>query len=151
MSVATKKEWLASLREPQAKKQRMTIVPMFVWAILFCFVLAAVISKAHAEDVIVGRIVDPGGSQIVLLDAPCGGKTDEIIKASVQAEYQQGWKSVEAVFRMGDGSLKRFSGCWMEPPVDMTGGKRAVLVLFEDGDNYVFPRSEFDKTKGTEI
>ena len=49
MTPATKKEWLASLRQPEAKKQRMTIVPLFVWVILFGFALAAVISKAHAE------------------------------------------------------------------------------------------------------
>lgn len=99
---------------------------------------------------VVGHIEMGQGGYVTLLGSPCEGKVRALIDSKVREEFRAGWRSADSVFFMlNTGELKRFAGCWKEPPVELTGGVRHVLILFEDGDTLLAPRSRFEGHRET--
>lgn len=93
-----------------------------------------------------------GGGHITLFDDPCAGKVAAFVAEHAQPQFRTGWRRLEGVFRMREsGKLERFAGCWMEPPLEISGGERLVYTLFEDGDQYILPRAAFESVPGVGI
>lgn len=110
-----------------------------------CAAIVLVTATYAAPPSVLGTANIGKGGTIALYDSACGSPVQGLIDQALRPEYRAGWRRADGVFFMTDSAtLKPFAGCWMEPPLDMTGAERSVLLIFEDGDSMVIPRAVFD-------
>lgn len=86
--VATKKEFLASLREEPAKHDRMVILPRLIVGLLFGLFLVSLVAQAYAEPI--AQLVQ-GNVTITVYNEPCTHQ-DSITNAPVRATWKEGDK-----------------------------------------------------------
>ena len=126
---------------------RHLILPLIIWAVSIGLILGMVLwaSKVFAADV---HVFNDGGTVIRLTDSPCkDGRTVMLMAQMVPPQYFDRFKAIESVFALRDGTSKPYAGCWMELSTKETGtDEPALIMLFEDGDNYQVPRCKFLKT-----
>jgi hypothetical protein len=125
MNPATKKEWLASLRDEPMKHDRMVYVPRIIVILLLGFFLAAAIHKAYAEP----RYALQGqGVTVTLTDEKCA------LDAVTNLPYRATWTE----------NGQTFEGCW-----SISFDEQRVNVYFGNDKTVVsFPPSMFSKVTG---
>ena len=128
MNIATKKEFLASLREADAKHDRMVIVPRIVAALLLGFFLAAATFHAFAEPIAQATVAN-GQIVITVYSEDCQLK-DVVSNLPKRATWvQQG---------------RTFEGCvGVQPSLGV-----AMFYFREDHSVAAVPVSEFVRVIG---
>ena len=132
------------------KFPKFTILPWLIWAAVVGAVIAAVLyaSKVHSEEIPV-HVYDGDGVTMRLLRSACSDPKTGMMIATQVPQYLERFKAIESVWRMQDGSSRGFKGCWAEFPKGEIGNPVDVLVLvFEDGQNFVVPKEEFLRKPG---
>ena len=97
---------------------------------------------ASAEEIPV-HVHEQDGLTVRLMPGPCVERNSTLMIASGAPQYLERLRALESVWRMKDGTSKPFSGCWLALSKSETGSEDVFVLLFEDGERYVVPKSEF--------
>lgn len=139
--VATKQEWLDSLRE-EGKRERQRLREI-VGGILGAVALALLILlstgcatvPAPTPVVVPVHIVDTEGVKMRMLPTPCADPVSmSLAKQMSPVEYHARWRATSSDWKMRDGSWQEFAGCWLEVEKEVINAPDAVLFFtFSDG------------------
>ena len=149
------KQWFQGQTSDDAKYERATLrqIVVAVYGAIGALCLAFLLlvsatwpTKAIAEELIPVHVLDKDGVEISLMAAPC---VDPVSLRLVRAEHHARLKALQSVWPERDGSRKAYIGCWMELSPEESGQEGgAFLVVFEDNEHGVVPKSEFKKVRG---
>jgi hypothetical protein len=132
------------------KDDRSRLRGIVGWILAASFIGGVVIysMQAWAEEVPV-HVYEQDGLVVRLLSSPCVDPASQMTVYTQAPQYLERLKALDSVWRMKDGTTKPFKGCWLELSKEEVQGPEDVFVLlFEDGDRGVMPKSEFVKKRG---
>lgn len=127
---------------------RMTVIPWLLWAALVVSFVGCV-KTASAQVPIPLYVHESEAAYIRLMSSPCehlgilqflaqnGGDTSRFKAIESEWAYPQGKKA--------------HVGCWMEFTKEETGTEAAFGMMFDDGERFIVPKSEFLKKQGVGV
>lgn len=120
------------------------------WPIRLATLVALLIGVAVAVDayadepqpkLIPLHVHEEDGLSVRLMPGPC---VEPISKASIRPIHRERAKAIESDWRMADGSVQPFAGCWIELSKEEAKTAKDVFVLFfSDGEIYTVFTSAF--------
>ena len=137
------------LNSEQAKEQRKSLreTALAVIAGLCLAGLFAAATEAYGAEIPV-HVWSDGKTTIKLMPGAC---VDPMVKPSLEAVGElPKFKAIESTWLYKDGRRANHGGCWAEFTAKEAGAPEPVfLMLFDDGEKHIVPKSEFLKKPGT--
>ena len=138
-----------AMRTHEAKEERQKLRPWVHGAIGAGCALALFVAaiEAYGAEVPVHVWTD-GNTTIKLMRGPC---VDPAVKPFLESVGElPKFKAVESTWLYKDGRRANHGGCWAEFTAKEAGAPEPVfLMLFDDGEKHIVPKSEFLKKPGT--
>jgi hypothetical protein len=113
---------------------------------LIAIAMLFVVAPAAAEVPV--HVYEANGTTIRLMSGPCVEPRTVMFLSQTTPEEAGRFKAIDSTWRYHDGSLNPHKGCWAEFSAAETGGADVFVLIFDDLERYVVPKSDFLQKPG---